>query len=94
MIEVIFHVLFKFSIEMNGDVLMINDAVYGAWYPSLSGTRVPNDAVAQNFFMSYQESLNLRPAGYGSVSDGVIGWDRTSGIQDCAVAMGHYWVSR
>lgn len=80
--------------RITGDVLMINDAVYGAWYPSLSGTRVPNDAVAQNFFMSYQESLNLRPAGYGSVSDGVIGWDRTSGIQDCAVAMGHYWVSR
>lgn len=75
--------------RISGDLQMIDDSFYAGRYATLGGTRVPNDAVAQDFFNVSQMSPQLIPQ--ASFPSGVIGWNETSGIQDCAVALGHYW---
>jgi hypothetical protein len=79
--------------RITGDELMLNDANDGARYSTLRGTRVPNDAVAQDFFSAPQTSTSpydLAPVG----TAGIIGWQETAGYQDCAVALGHIWMGR
>lgn len=78
--------------RITGDELMLNDASNAGSYSSLGGTRVPNDAVAQDFFDDPQTSRI--PSGPWGVDEGIIGWRETVGYQDCAVALGHIWMGR
>jgi len=78
--------------RITGDELMLNDASNAGSYSILSGTRVPNAAVAQDFFFDSQTSMAVViPAG---TNESVIGWQETPGYQDCAVALGHIWMGR
>lgn len=75
--------------RISGDERMIDDSFYAGSFSTLSGTRVPNDAVNQDFFNAPQMASTV---GLPTRSpSGVIGWNESPGIQDCAVALGHYW---
>lgn len=78
--------------RITGDVPMIDDAINAGSFGRLSGTRVPNDAVDQDFFIS--PLTNRNPVITSSDTAGLIGWEETPGVQDCAVAMGHYWIGK